>query len=251
MQVRELDRESCMIQFPFRDPSSDFIQILVVKNANELILSDYGSSISYLRDSGLTISDKRLNSVIRSVKNKSGAKIINNEMILEVEDPSLLNIALIDLLHGIQEVKSNVNLVRSRNPFKSNFKSEVINTIIGEWELNPLVDQTFVGVTGKTYTIDLVFPEHELYLDTVTAAGRSMGSQRLMKLLGKVVEFKKKFINGHSIYVGLDDRDEKYDIWPTYNIELLQIAGAVTFYWEDQIEVFTEKLEINPMKSFK
>ena len=212
--IKTIDKNNYRVSFPFRNAFSEFIQILVVKNGNGFILSDYGQALDSLETSGMAISESKMRSIIQSVKNKSGADIDCNEIILEVEDASMLNGSMLNFLYGIQDVTSRIYTAKTRNPYKSDFKSLVNQTLVDEWKLEVLIDQQFEGATGKIYPIDFILKEKTMYLDTLTAIGRSMGSNRLRSEILKIIDWKSKFTNGDMFYVGLDDRDENQDYWP-------------------------------------
>jgi len=107
-EIEELGSESCMIHTSHLDPSSDFINVLVLrKTHSKFLLSDFGYSFSYLRDGGTEISPKLIQKIEELVR-QIGGEFSNNEVILETEI-STFSVSLQKFVHSLQKIMNELN----------------------------------------------------------------------------------------------------------------------------------------------
>lgn len=218
-----------LVDTPFDYPDGDPIQIFVIKEGNNIVLTDFGETLSYLTTNRFDVfSSKKREKTFNMILKGSGVKFKKGE--LRIENPESITSGILKLIEACLRVSDLVFIQRVR--VGAAFKEQVSDFLL-ENNISFKEDYFIEGSTGESYRVDFflyVEPSSGL-LQTLSSRTESYAKILITKTFTMWFDLKEK--DGRYRYFSLID-DTK-DVWESAMLKLLDRVSEV-YFWSKKEE---------------
>lgn len=152
--VSELDGY-CEITTPFLDRHNDFLQIYVMENGNNLLLTDGGYILSDLRFSGFDLNTEKRIDALETILRGFGIKRKADELYVETarKDLALKKHLLIQAMLAVND------LFILAQPNVLSFFLEDVEAFLNTKEIRFIPKVSFTGLSGYSHYFDFAIPK--------------------------------------------------------------------------------------------
>lgn len=201
--VTNLKENIYEITTPFVDRHNDYIQIYLIKHANELILTDDGYTLNDLELSGFEFNSSKRKEILNTILNGFGIKLENGTLIAKCNE-SNYPICKHNLIQAILSI--NDMFVLSKGNVLSIFTEDVENFLIAN-EIRYIANINLIGKSGFNYNFNYAIPRSkrapERYIKTVNNPTKDI----VKSIIFSWNDTKKTRPDDAKLYTFLNDED--------------------------------------------
>ncbi|MDI6896815.1 DUF1829 domain-containing protein [Methanocella conradii] len=193
------------ITTPFLDRHNDRLQIYVVGEGDNLILTDDGYIISDLKSSGLELTTPKRRQAVDSILNGFGARLDDDKIIIEANRANFAK-----KKHDMIQAMLAVNdLYVMSQPMVESIFVEDVEAYLKEHEIRFTPKIKFVGKSGFDQTFDFVIPASRTRPERIIKAINSPDKKTITPIIFAWVDIKDVRPADSTAYVFLNDRDQE------------------------------------------
>lgn len=236
IELVALNENKARLTAPFLDINNDYIELYIIKNGNDYILTDIGETIANLELSNFKIKENSFRqTLLKSLVSSYGMSLKNDEIYIEctINDFAIKANSLMQCMIKVSDM-----LLLSDNNVKTIF-SEDVQSFFDE---NKIIYMSNISILGKSalYTkYDFVLPKTDKKPERFIVPINSINETVVKSTIFSWEDVKEKRDSGSLLYTLINDTGKtpasdnltalsKYDIRPILwskrknNIELLK-----------------------------
>jgi len=218
--VSELDG-ACEITTPFLDRHNDYLQIYVLQDGDEYILTDDGYILSDLRMSGVDLNTEKRQRVLTTMLHGFGVENVNGRLQVKASSKSLAQ-KKHALLQAMLAVNDLFLVAQSR---VASFFVEDVEQFLRLHKVRFIPNVSFIGRSGYTHRFDFAIPSSEHAPDRFVRAINSPTRDSILSCIFAWTDTREArtsnaqsiaFLNDENKRVSQDSIDalSSYDILP-------------------------------------
>lgn len=214
---------SYQITTPFKDNHNDRIQIYVVPEGNQFLITDDGYTIHDLTQSGVDITGKKRQEIFTMVIRSYGVKVDSDEALTIRADKSNFPQKVHDLIQAVLSINDLHYL--SRPQIRSLFREDVEQLLL-ENDIHIVPDIKLVGKSGLFQSFDFVIAGTRTKPEQVIKLISSIRKDRIEAQIFEWNDVQEIRMKGSEYVPIIDDiskpiKEESLQIFKAYNIQPL------------------------------
>ncbi|WPX08071.1 DUF1829 domain-containing protein [Anaerocellum danielii] len=202
-EVKNLKDNVIELTTPFLDRHNDYIQIYVIKDGDNLILTDDGYTLSDLEMSGMEINTERRKKILKTILNGFGVSLEKDALVTKC-DIKTFPLYKHNLIQAILAV--NDMFMLSRHNVASIFIEDVESFLIAH-DIRYVANINLVGKSGFSYKFDFAIPKSKKAPERFIKAVNNPTKDITKSIIFSWNDTKQTRENSAKLYAMLNDED--------------------------------------------